>query len=149
MRQGNLPHLLMEKKYRLTDNSQFQAVRQKGRSWAHPLLILGAAPNGLTITRCGFTTAKQINSAVARNRARRLLREALRQLHPTIQTGWDLVFVARQPAAEGKCQAVSAAMEGLLRRARLFQGTTAAAPLAGGNGRQTAPAPAQEALGNR
>ncbi len=110
----------MEKRYRLTDNAQFQAVRQKGRSWAHPLLILGAAANGLTVTRCGFTTAKQINSSVTRNRARRLLREALRRFHPNIQTGWDLVLVARQPAALSNYQAVSAAMEGLLRRARLI-----------------------------
>ncbi len=111
----------MEKKYRLTDNAQFQAVRQKGKSWAPPLLILGAARNDQGITRCGFTTAKQINRAVTRNRARRLLREALRRLHPNIQTGWDLVFVARPPAAESNYQAVLAAMEMLLRRARLYE----------------------------
>ena len=109
----------MDKKYRLTDNRQFQLVRKDGRSWAHRLVILGALPNGLAITRFGFATARQIGGAVQRNRARRLLREAVRRWQPAIRPGWDLVFIAREPAAASGFKEVSAAMERLLRQARL------------------------------
>jgi ribonuclease P protein component len=110
----------MDRKHRLTDNRQFQLVRKTGKSWAHPLVILGAATNGLAITRYGVTTSKQINGAVARNRARRLLRESVRSLHPYVQAGWDVVLVARGPAAASNFRAVRAAVERLLRQARLI-----------------------------
>jgi ribonuclease P protein component len=115
----------MDRQHRLTDNRQFQSVRKTGKSWAHPLVILGAATNGLAITRYGVTTAKQINSAVARNRARRLLRESVRSLHPGVQAGWDLVLVARGPAAASSYGEVRAAVERLLRQARLLSGMSA------------------------
>jgi ribonuclease P protein component len=110
----------MDRQHRLTDNRQFQSVRKTGKSWAHPLVILGAATNGLAITRYGVTTSKQINGAVARNRARRLLRECVRSLHPGVQTGWDVVLVARGAAAASNYRAVRAAVERLLRQARLI-----------------------------
>lgn len=110
----------MDRQHRLTDNRQFQSVRKTGKSWAHPLVILGAATNGLAITRYGVTTSKQINGAVARNRARRLLRESVRSLHSGVQAGWDVVLVARGPAAASSFRAVCSAVERLLRQARLL-----------------------------
>ncbi len=45
----------------------------------------------------GFTATKKIGKAVARNRARRRLREAARHLMPRFASaGWDYVFVARE-----------------------------------------------------
>jgi ribonuclease P protein component len=116
----------MDRSHRLTDNRQFQSVRKTGKSWAHPLVILGAAANGLAITRYGVTTSKQINDAVARNRARRLLRESVRSLHPGVLAGWDVVLVARGPLAASGFRAVCAAVERLLRQARLISLATAA-----------------------
>lgn len=44
----------------------------------------------------GFTATKKIGGAVVRNRAKRRLREAARQLVPLLGTpGWDYVLVAR------------------------------------------------------
>lgn len=110
----------MKKEWRLIRKEDFANVRQRGRSWAHPLMIMGAVPNKLAVTRLGFLTVKQIDKAVARNRAKRLLREAARQLHPRIHPGWDLVLIARQPIIQVKCQAVVAALEDLLQRAGLL-----------------------------
>jgi len=113
----------MDKRYRLTDNRQFQLVRKDGKSWVHRLVVLGALQNGLAITRFGFATARQIGGAVERNRARRLLREAARLYRPAIEPGWDLVLIAREPAARSDFHAVSAAVERLLRQARLIPGS--------------------------
>lgn len=45
----------------------------------------------------GFTATKKVGSSVIRNRARRRLREAARQLLPAHGiSGWDYVMIARQ-----------------------------------------------------
>ena len=49
----------------------------------------------------GFTATKKIGNAVIRNRAKRRLREAARQLLPRLgRPGWDYVFIARQDTAD-------------------------------------------------
>ena len=48
--------------------------------------------------RVGFAVSRKVGSAVARNRARRRLREAYRREQEAVQVPVDAVFVAR-PAA--------------------------------------------------
>ena len=57
---------------------------------------------------------------MARNRAKRLLREAARAEAPSLPPGWDLVFIARQPLAKATLAETRAAVAGLLRRARVL-----------------------------
>ena len=50
--------------------------------------------------KVGFTATKRLGKAVARNRARRRLREAVRLLPPgLLQAGHDYVFIARDKTA--------------------------------------------------
>jgi ribonuclease P protein component len=58
-------------------------------------MLLSLSPNGLPHNRYGFITSKHLGNAVVRNRVRRVLREAVRQLHPDLQSGFDIVFIAR------------------------------------------------------
>jgi len=60
-------------------------------------MSLSFAPNGLSHNRYGFVTSRHLGKAVVRNRVRRLLREAVRLLHPGFRSGFDMVFIARQP----------------------------------------------------
>jgi ribonuclease P protein component len=49
-----------------------------------------------THTRVGFTASKKVGNAVARNRAKRRLREVARAILPTLgRSGWDYVLVAK------------------------------------------------------
>ena len=46
--------------------------------------------------RVGFTCSKKVGNAVARNRAKRRLREVARLILPTLgQPGWDYVLIGR------------------------------------------------------
>lgn len=45
--------------------------------------------------RLGFTCSRKVGNAVARNRARRRLREAARQALPAGLRGWDIVLIGR------------------------------------------------------
>jgi ribonuclease P protein component len=112
---------------RLRSAKDFERVWREGRSHAHPLVVLVACRRLIEAgaedsqppppTRCGFVAGKKVGSAVARNRAKRLLREAVRTQRSTLATGWDLVFVARMPLAEATFNQAQAAVDKLLKRA--------------------------------
>lgn len=55
--------------------------------------------DGTDKVQIGFTASKKIGNAVARNRAKRRLREVARAVLPRLaQPGWDYVLVARPDA---------------------------------------------------
>jgi ribonuclease P protein component len=112
---------------RLRSAKDFERVWREGRSHAHPLTVLVACRQvtdasaqdrpQLPPTRCGFVAGKKVGSAVARNRAKRLLREAVRTQKAVLAAGWDLVFVARTPLAGATFSQAQAAVCQLLKRA--------------------------------
>lgn len=104
----------------LTKRAQFDLVFNEGRSWAGKEIVIKALPNGLEISRCGFTVSKRVGNAVTRNRIKRRLREILRQTPP--KTGWDIVFIARNRAATADYKSLGKAVRNLLFRAGLFVG---------------------------
>jgi len=111
----------VERRIRLRRSVDFERVRQEGRAWSHPLLVLVAAPNPVGLTRIGVVAGRRLGTAVARNRAKRLLREAARHLYPRLAPGWDLVLIARPPILTVKEPQVEAALERLAREAGLLQ----------------------------
>ena len=111
----------MQRDARLRRNADFQRVRAAKRSWAHPLLVLYAAPNGNLAPRIGISVGKRVGGAVVRNRVRRRVREAVRLRRPELRPGRDLVFIARPPSAEADWASLRAATEDLLLRAGLLR----------------------------
>ena len=70
-----------------------------GRVYSGPLFLAFAAAGGGEVTRVGVTASRRVGGAVARNLARRRLRELarLRILTALPPTGraWDVILVAR------------------------------------------------------
>lgn len=115
---------LWQKDMRLRRPEDFRKVWSEGRSWAHPLFILWALPNHLNRTRIGITASRKVGNAVARNRARRLLREAARHTYRGISVGWDIVLVARSALLRAKMSQVEAALRTMIARASLEDGVS-------------------------
>lgn len=111
----------MERKHRLTRSIDFKRVRRKGRSHAHPLAVLICMGNELAVTRLGVSAAKSIGNAVQRNRAKRRLREALRSRLSEIESGWDVLVIARPEAVDADWSLLRSAVNELLRRSGLLR----------------------------
>lgn len=105
---------------RLRRPEDFRHVWAEGRSWAHPLFVIWALPNNLGRARVGITASRKVGNAVARNRARRLLREAARHVYDAILPGWDVVLVARAPIVDVRAPRVEAALRRLLSTTELW-----------------------------
>jgi len=110
----------VQRQFRLTRSTDFKRVRRDGKSTAHPLIVLIALENQLSTTKVGVAAGKSVGNAVKRNRAKRLIRAAARELYPQIASGYDVVIIARAPIIQVKMPQVRTALQELLRRANLL-----------------------------
>jgi len=95
-------------------------VRQYGKNYAHPLIVLLVSPNDLELTRFGIAAGRSVGNAVQRNRSKRLLRAAVNSLFDNISRGFDVVLIARKAVLEVNYQQVEGALKGLLQQAGLL-----------------------------
>lgn len=72
----------------------------RGARIVTPAFILLVMANGVGRPRAGFTASRKIGNSVARNRAKRRLREMARLLNAQAVPGADHVFIARAGTAE-------------------------------------------------
>lgn len=68
-----------------------------------------------------FVAARKVGGAVVRNRARRIMRAAWREVAPRVRDVYDVVWVARGSIRGAKTQDLVPEMERLLRRARVME----------------------------
>ena len=133
----------MQRKFRLTRSEDFKRVRRFGKSYAHPLVVLivqvhdrrsspvdrrGTAASGATNenstdqsrVKIGVAAGRTVGTAVYRNRAKRLLREAMRPLIPNITAGLDLILIARPGLVAASLEETRNALLILLQRAQIL-----------------------------
>ena len=102
----------------LTKRAQYTLVYRQGRVWVTSLLVMKAMPNGLKLTRYGFSVTKKVGKAVQRNRLKRLLREIMRL--QSLRLGWDIVIIARPAVVNANYYQLEQEVTKLLARAKLL-----------------------------
>lgn len=110
----------MQRQFRLTRSEEFERVRRSGKSYSHPLLVLVVHPNEDAGVRVGVAAGRTVGSAVKRNRAKRLMRAAMRPLLASLASGWDLILIARPALASASLAETRQALWTVLRRAGLI-----------------------------
>lgn len=108
----------MQGEIHLTKPDQYALVYSNGRSWVSSLVVMKALPNGLALSRYGFSVSRRVGKAVTRNRVKRLFRHILRL--KLLEPGWDIVFIARPLAANADYAGLEKAIDDLLSRAQLL-----------------------------
>ncbi len=79
----------------LNQNRDFQTLYRRGISFVTPFVVIYIRPNRFGKHRLGITAGKRVGNAVHRNRAKRLIRQAYRELEAELPPYLDLVIVAR------------------------------------------------------
>ncbi len=87
-------------------NKDFRRLYYRGRSAAARTVVVYVQKNRLEKNRIGLTCGKTVGKAVARNRAKRLMRESFRILLPEMKKGFDIVIIARTAICQKKCDDV-------------------------------------------
>ena len=101
---------------RLRSKLQFDAIYAGGKRIDDRFFGLRVKPNGLDHPRIGLAVAvKTAGSGVARNRARRLIRESFRLAQHTLPAV-DIVVAAKFPAREAPAVALRASLATLWQR---------------------------------
>lgn len=94
----------------INDNKVFKRVYNKGDSFVSSTLVSYFFKTRNTYNRVGITTSKKIGKSVKRNRAKRIIKEAYRQIlseYPDLKTGgYYIVFVARAKTTKVKMNVV-------------------------------------------
>jgi ribonuclease P protein component len=86
-------------------------------------MVVVVCSNEIEALRIGVVAGRVVGNAVRRNRAKRLLRQAIRPYLTLIPAGWDILLIARQPLAAATFQRVQEVLATLLRRSKVLQET--------------------------
>ncbi|MDD4796950.1 MAG: ribonuclease P protein component [Eubacteriales bacterium] len=112
---------MLSAKYRLRKNAQFKYAYRKGSSCANGLLTMVYVKSGPPASlRVGFSVSKKVGNSVVRNRTRRVLRAACRELIRHTRTGYLVIFIARKSAVGITYEQALRAQQDLLTRAGLY-----------------------------
>jgi ribonuclease P protein component len=108
----------MPRAMRLTRRAQYDGVFDARKSAGDRLLTVYAAPNDLPHPRLGILAGKSVGKAVARNRAKRLIREAFRLSREDKPPHFDFVVIARKSTCNATFDAVQSSFVRLSAEAR-------------------------------
>lgn len=114
---------MLSRRFRLKHRADFNEIRSQGRKVVGSQVILiyikhrdsGQAP------KIGFSAGKRIGNAVKRNRAKRLVREAVKEYLASITPGSLCLFIVRHRINDATLEEVTRTVEKLLKNARLIE----------------------------
>lgn len=108
----------MSRALRLTSTADIRRTYSEGRKASSPAVVAHVRLSGdARPPRIGVSAARGVGNAVARNRAKRRIREAVRTLRRPVASGADVMLVANRKALSLEFQELVDSVTGALTRA--------------------------------
>ena len=111
----------LPKRIIIKNKLEFNKVYRNGCSYVNHSLIIHVVKSEGIKGKIGFAVGKKLGNAVVRNRIKRLLREAYRNLRHYINQDVSIILIARQPLINAKCDTVIRAFRHLCYKAKILQ----------------------------
>ena len=97
----------------LKRNADFQNVYKNGKSYANRYLVMYVLENQTGRNRLGISVSKKVGNSIVRHRVTRLIRESYRLQEDMLNSGLDMVVIARKSAKDKTCQDIGSALQHL------------------------------------
>lgn len=104
----------------LKKDTDFRKVYKHGKSFANKYLVVYILKNNLNINRVGFSVSKKVGKSIVRSRVRRLLKESYRlSCDGNIESGYDLIFIARIPCNESDYKTINKSIINVIKKSKI------------------------------
>ncbi|BED92627.1 MAG: ribonuclease P protein component [Candidatus Paraimprobicoccus trichonymphae] len=105
----------------INQNRHFTKMYNRAKFYNSSELVVYIMENRFSFNRTGIVTSKKIGIAVKRNRARRIIKEAYREIYENLKSGYDVLFVAKKRSVDLKSKDICRSLIYIFNKAHILK----------------------------